>query len=625
MARTLGGLVVAAIALGGVGCATVVSGGGGPQKVTVVSDPPDAAVSVDGRFVGNSPVKVPLERRASHTVEITAAGYETAKLEVTSKFNPWVIGNVVFGGLVGVVVDVVTDATYRLSPDELTVQLRPTAALPSGSARSALPTPSPAGGAAPQPATSPPPAGGRGGVTGSCGGFSPKPDGPTPLPRDAGERSAPGAKRRGRVRGSSAAGGGYNPPMPDRESFVAAIAAAPEDDLPRLVFADWLDEHGEPERAEFIRAQCVWMSSQDYDEREKLGSRAAELVRENWQHWFGPLLQSLNGSPDTDRKYAVDISHTAGMSVQVRLKPLVSHLPVRELFVQRGFVRVLHLDTSVPSGSHSFEEAFRTECPAVLSVSLGDDPQHWLRWTEPALRRLTELHLWEVRAENDTGPHRGVPAVFDDPHLAGVRSLCWYAATSHSLMYALAVPAASIRSNDHRRSFVHSPLAYRLNELMFSALDEDGVRALSRSDRLHLTKLDFQAGPGTPAMGRLLAEAGFAPTLEALRVNEGLPDAAVVQLASGTRWHRLKELDLSLNRLSAAVLAPLAAAGFTPYLEKLDLSDNPLFDGDDDLDGLRELAAALSPDRLQLLRLTLTGLTAVPDFLANRFGDRVLV
>lgn len=43
--------------------------------------------------------------------------------------------------------------------------------------------------------------------------------------------------------------------MTDRAAFIAAICAAPDDDLPRLVFSDWLEENGEPERAEFIRVQ----------------------------------------------------------------------------------------------------------------------------------------------------------------------------------------------------------------------------------------------------------------------------------------------------------------------------------------------------------------------------------
>src|SRR5579884_1935214 len=38
-------------------------------------------------------------------------------------------------------------------------------------------------------------------------------------------------------------------------AFLAAINAAPRDDAPRLIYADWLDEHGDPERAEFIRIQ----------------------------------------------------------------------------------------------------------------------------------------------------------------------------------------------------------------------------------------------------------------------------------------------------------------------------------------------------------------------------------
>src|SRR5262249_46077694 len=37
--------------------------------------------------------------------------------------------------------------------------------------------------------------------------------------------------------------------------FLADIAEDPEDDVPRLIFADWLSDHGDP-RGDFIRTQC---------------------------------------------------------------------------------------------------------------------------------------------------------------------------------------------------------------------------------------------------------------------------------------------------------------------------------------------------------------------------------
>jgi uncharacterized protein (TIGR02996 family) len=45
-------------------------------------------------------------------------------------------------------------------------------------------------------------------------------------------------------------------PTSDEDSLIAAIIANPADDVARLVYADWLDEHDRPERAEFIRLQC---------------------------------------------------------------------------------------------------------------------------------------------------------------------------------------------------------------------------------------------------------------------------------------------------------------------------------------------------------------------------------
>ncbi len=43
--------------------------------------------------------------------------------------------------------------------------------------------------------------------------------------------------------------------MTTREAFIKDILDNPADDTLRLIYADWLEENGEPERAEFIRVQ----------------------------------------------------------------------------------------------------------------------------------------------------------------------------------------------------------------------------------------------------------------------------------------------------------------------------------------------------------------------------------
>lgn len=41
----------------------------------------------------------------------------------------------------------------------------------------------------------------------------------------------------------------------DREAILLAVRQDPKDDMPRMAFADWLDENGLPENARFIRVQ----------------------------------------------------------------------------------------------------------------------------------------------------------------------------------------------------------------------------------------------------------------------------------------------------------------------------------------------------------------------------------
>jgi uncharacterized protein (TIGR02996 family) len=44
--------------------------------------------------------------------------------------------------------------------------------------------------------------------------------------------------------------------MTHDDAFLADVLAEPSDDAPRLIYADWLEDAGDPDRAEFIRLQC---------------------------------------------------------------------------------------------------------------------------------------------------------------------------------------------------------------------------------------------------------------------------------------------------------------------------------------------------------------------------------
>ena len=43
----------------------------------------------------------------------------------------------------------------------------------------------------------------------------------------------------------------------EEAALLGAAADAPDDDAPRLAYADWLDDHADPDRAEFVRLQCL--------------------------------------------------------------------------------------------------------------------------------------------------------------------------------------------------------------------------------------------------------------------------------------------------------------------------------------------------------------------------------
>src|SRR5438874_5119877 len=75
--------------------------------------------------------------------------------------------------------------------------------------------------------------------------------------------------------------------MTDRDALLTAIIAEPDEDTPRLAYADWLDENGDPDRAEFIRAQIeAERHPPKSPEHARLTKRANELLQAHYLRWI---------------------------------------------------------------------------------------------------------------------------------------------------------------------------------------------------------------------------------------------------------------------------------------------------------------------------------------------------
>ncbi|WP_161967972.1 TIGR02996 domain-containing protein [Fimbriiglobus ruber] len=114
--------------------------------------------------------------------------------------------------------------------------------------------------------------------------------------------------------------------MTDREALYRAVLAAPDDDLPRLVLADWFEENGRVDRAVYIRAQVelarlVGENNFDEDYLSATVEVSAVLPESIWQ-WAqadglptevnSPLVVVRNLVADLDQVRDVDPDITYG-------------------------------------------------------------------------------------------------------------------------------------------------------------------------------------------------------------------------------------------------------------------------------------------------------------------------
>src|SRR5436190_23323997 len=83
-------------------------------------------------------------------------------------------------------------------------------------------------------------------------------------------------------------------PVTQDDAFLQAILEDPDDDTPRLIYADWLEERGAP-RGEFIRVQCELATLEpDSPRRRILEARERHLLAAHRTDWLGPIREMAN-------------------------------------------------------------------------------------------------------------------------------------------------------------------------------------------------------------------------------------------------------------------------------------------------------------------------------------------
>lgn len=130
---------IAGLLVGICGCASIISGR--HAEVTFDTYPQNAHVVIhdrQGRRVSSfdTPGVVTLKRQsrfwmpARYTATVTAPGFQSAQVPIASTLNPWVFGNILLGGIPGLVVDSATGAAWKPKYAEVHQHLQPLAGLP---------------------------------------------------------------------------------------------------------------------------------------------------------------------------------------------------------------------------------------------------------------------------------------------------------------------------------------------------------------------------------------------------------------------------------------------------------------------------------------------------------------
>jgi uncharacterized protein (TIGR02996 family) len=361
--------------------------------------------------------------------------------------------------------------------------------------------------------------------------------------------------------------------MSDRAAFVSAIAAAPDDDLPKLVFADWLDENGDPNRAEFIRLSVAYFREATAfppkPDPAKL-ARIRELFHAHHLAWLRPVYEPL-GQPlptftATQDRWAVQ--PTGGVAVSHH-----SHLGVSSVLLNGGLVDTLLLHPAHLPETASLAAAMAAEPLDTLHLTVPAVAGGWERFDGPHLGRVRAL---SVQFDHNTGGRdvRPVAEVLCDPaRFPGVRAFT----VTPEVWGGDGTPGAVLFD-----TLCHSPIRHQLT-------------TLTLYDLPHLTRLLARADHGFDALHELTVS------------TRGQPGGADALFAGGiSHWFRERLTRLAMDTTRTHGLGWLTGGRPWDRLERLLLSGSGVGDV-----GAAALAQADTLAALRELRLYRVNVTPV--------------
>ena len=125
----------------------------------------------------------------------------------------------------------------------------------------------------------------------------------------------------------------YNSGMNDEAALLAAITVNPDEDTPRLAYADWLDEYDRPVRAEFIRVQVEVARVEELPRIElnkhiPLFERQQELIDTHRAELLGPLSALPGECVEMRRGFVARVNVPVGAFLEhAALLPTLRPLP----------------------------------------------------------------------------------------------------------------------------------------------------------------------------------------------------------------------------------------------------------------------------------------------------------